>query len=143
MDKPTKSHYAQHQDLLKLAIMEGQKVFKNLRLFPAQVGNFYVKRFVDKDHYKFEGPYKVGTKGQADLNGWITVSLKELNQIFSEDEEIAVRVEVEVKSGKTQIKKKSEQGNWQRICLKMGVIHIVATSPQSIVDNLKKYFRRN
>lgn len=125
----TKSFYAQHQDLLKLCIMAGQKRFPNLRLFPAQVGSFYVKRMVDKTHYKFEGPYKIGTNGQADLNGWITIN------------ESAFRIEVEVKSGKTLIKKNSDQDKWRNICLKMGVIHIVATSPEQFVNNLEKYLK--
>lgn len=124
-----KSFYAQHQDLLKLCIMAGQKRFPNLRLFPAQVGSFYVKRQVDKTHYKFEGPYKIGTNGQADLNGWITINGN------------AYRVEVEIKSGKSGIKKNSDQDRWRNICIKMGVIHIVGISPEQFVNNLEKYLK--
>lgn len=140
--KPDKSFYAQHQDLLKESIMEGQSKFPKLRLFPAQVGSFYVKRFIDKKTYKFEGPYKIGTVGQADVNGWVTLTLKDLNKIFKPEDEVAIRVEVEVKSGKKLIDAKSEQGTWQRVCKKMGVIHIVATNKNSIVENLTKYFKK-
>lgn len=112
-----KSFYAQHQDLLKQIIMEAQNHFPNLRLFAATNGLFYTKNGT---------PVKVGTVGQADLNGWITVN------------GIAIRIEVEVKSGKILIKKNSAQDRWRSICIKMGVIHIVATSPSQFVENLKE-----
>lgn len=130
------SYYGRHQNLLKKAIMHVQKHFNNIRLFPAQVGKFYVKR-----GFEFDGPYKIGTPGQADLNGFISLPLSKLNEIFSQQQIIAVRVEVEVKSGKVKIKKNSDQDRWKNICQKFGVIHIVATNESSITDELKRIFK--
>jgi len=113
-----KSYYAQHQDLLKLIILEGQRVFPTLRLFSATNGLFFTKRGT---------PIKVGTPGQADLNGFVTILGF-----------IPIHLEVEVKSQKIGIKKKSDQDHFRNMCNSLGVIHIVATSPEQFVSELQE-----
>lgn len=132
-----KSYYAKHQDLISESLLETQKHFRNIKLFPAQVGFFYVKR-----GNSFHGPYKIGTVGQCDLNGWITLPLKELNEMFNQDDLIAIRLEVEAKAGKVLIKKNSPQEKWQNLCLKNGVIHILLTTKFSIINFFKKRFNK-
>ena len=118
--------------LLKKVIMAIQAAHSNVRLFPAQVGSFYVKRKIDKYHYDYEGPYKIGTVGQADLNGVVLIN------------GVGVRLEVEIKSGKVGIKKNSDQDQWRVFCQNFGIIHIEAKTPSQAVDELGKkieYFK--
>ena len=110
--KKDKSYYAIHQDLLKEIVLEGQREFSSLRLFPATNGMFYTKRGT---------PIMIGTKGMPDLFGFIWMFA-----IF-----------VEVKSGKTGIKKGSAQDKFRNLCNKYNVIHIEATSPKQFVETLR------
>ena len=104
------SRTQRHEKLLQQVMKAVQDEFPKSRLFKAPVGVFYAKR--DDHYYRLS----VGTPGQADLNGWITIKGR------------AIRLEIEVKSGNARLSK--VQKTWQAICLKMGVIHIVARSPQ-------------
>ena len=106
-----KSYYAIHQDLLKEIIFECQRTFKNLRLFPATNGLFYTKQGT---------PVKIGTNGMPDLFGFLG----------------PYAVFVEVKSGKTLIKKGSDQDKFRKLCETFNVIHVVATSPKQCVEEL-------
>lgn len=110
------SYYARHQDMLKNIIMECQRNFKNLRLFPATNGLFYTKRGT---------PVKIGTNGMPDLHGFIG----------------PYAVFIEVKAGKQLIKKASDQFLFQKMCEQIGVIHIVATSPLQAVSELNKQLK--
>lgn len=115
-------NYSQrHQQLLKQCILVAQKAYPTLRLFPVHVGNFYVKR-----GDKFIGPYKLGTKGQADLNGVIKIK------------NLGVRIEIEIKTGKTGVKKNSDQGAWRDFCKTSGIIYIEARSARQLLTELKK-----
>lgn len=108
-------YYAQHENLKKQILFSSQNVFPGLRLFDAPVGLFYTR---------LNKPIKVGIKGQADLRGWITIF------------DVAIAVEVEIKSGKSRIRK-GPQRDWQNFCLSFGVIHIQATSPEQFNEELK------
>ena len=97
------SYYGIHQDLMKMVIMTGQEMCPELRLFPAVNGLFYTKN---------GDPVKVGTNGLPDLFGFIG----------------KYALFVEIKSGKSRIKKKSDQGKFRDMCKKLDVFHIEATS---------------
>jgi len=112
------SHYARHQDLLKLIILECQKEFDNLRLFEATNGLFYTRRGT---------PVKVGTNGMPDLFGFLGPRI-----IF-----------IEVKAGKAGIKKGSDQEKFKKMCEKFGLIHIVGRDPKKVCEEIKRWISEN
>lgn len=111
-----KSYYARHQDLMKTVILEGQKHFPTLRLFPATNGLFYTKQGT---------PVKIGTNGMPDLFGFITVN------------KLALMLFVEIKSGKAGIKKGSDQDKFRKLCLKFNAIHLVIRNPSQFKKELE------
>ena len=112
--------YQQHQNLLLKIIVGVQKAFPTARLYQAHVGLFYNRRGT---------PVKIGHNGQADLNGFVSIN------------GVAVRLEIEVKSGKSKIKKCSDQDRFRSICQKFGVIHIEANSVEQCVEELSQHVK--
>ena len=117
-----KNYYHQHQELLEKIIIRLQKEFgSKIKIYSRVTGMFYTKS---------GAPVKISNKGQADLYGWILI------------DNLPVHLEIEVKSGKTGIRKGSHQEKWMDKCRKDNVIFIIGQDPELVVKDIYSNIER-
>lgn len=143
-----KGSYNLHQRLLKQCHLKVQRTFHTVRLFEAHVGQYLALRVIDEVIALIRGilnstiknwilsiralmrrsTVRVGTVGQADLNGILSVTLKDGTKI-------GVRLEIEIKSGKAR--QTPEQKIFQRIIEDLGGIYIIARHPDKLIKDIR------
>lgn len=105
----------------------------DVRLFRANVG---AGRTFAGDSIRW------GIKGQADLNGWVSVPCMAValrGEMLSRARPLAIRLEIEVK--RPGCKQTEEQRTWQAACERHGVIYILATSADEAEQKLEEALR--
>jgi len=91
------------------------------------VGLLYSVRWNQNGGVSSAVPIHVGTVGQADLNGTVSIRIGARR--------VGVRLEIEIKSG--QASQTKEQKSWQRMTEALGGIYILARSAEDAAQQLE------
>lgn len=100
---------------------------RDTRLFKAIVGTFYAVRWNPNGVVNSAIPQTIGTVGQADINGLVSIRVGQRR--------VGVRLEIEIKSG--QASQTDQQKSWQRMVESLGGIYILARSAEDAAKQLE------